>query len=205
MALIELFHAGFQEIRNVDIRIGRTNADFGQGFYLSPDEGFCRRWAREKKGQNAWINGYTLCTEGLNIKEFRRDGEWYDYIFRNRAGYPDSLSEYDVIMGPIANDTIYNLWGVTTSATNREYMKESYISESTSEKGSCTISGSLCHLSSTQPTRSGFMSRYLHSLIYRSSVSSSEETLFSYISHEINILRFFSLYAAVVCVYNQYG
>ena len=30
-----------------DITIGRKNADFGQGFYLTDDLDFTRRWARE--------------------------------------------------------------------------------------------------------------------------------------------------------------
>ena len=49
------------------------------------------------------------------VKRFERDAEWFDYIFRNRSGYPDALSEYDVIVGPIANDTIYDTWGISTS------------------------------------------------------------------------------------------
>jgi hypothetical protein len=30
-----LYHTGFDEIKHPDIHIGRKNADFGQGFYLS--------------------------------------------------------------------------------------------------------------------------------------------------------------------------
>ena len=49
------------------------------------------------------------------MKEFSRDEAWFDYIFRNRRGETDALAGYDVIMGPIANDTIYDTWGITTS------------------------------------------------------------------------------------------
>ena len=32
-------------IRDPDIALGRKNADFGPGFYLTPDIEFARRWA----------------------------------------------------------------------------------------------------------------------------------------------------------------
>ena len=40
MASTILYHTGFETIRKPDITIGRKNADFGQGFYLSDDEEF---------------------------------------------------------------------------------------------------------------------------------------------------------------------
>ena len=115
MALFTLYHTCLQEIRQPDIHIGRVNADFGQGFYLSPDEAFSRRWASIRKGQDTWLNVYCLQTDGLNVKTLKRDEAWFDYIFHNRSGCRDSLAAYDVITGPIANDTIYDTWGITTS------------------------------------------------------------------------------------------
>ena len=35
-----LYHTGFDEIPAPDLRRGRANADFWQGFYLSDDPGF---------------------------------------------------------------------------------------------------------------------------------------------------------------------
>lgn len=115
MSHVTLFHTGFQEIRHPDIHIGRSNADFGQGFYLSPNEDFSRRWARAYKGQDTWLNVYCLQTDGLAVKRLERDEEWFDYIFHNRAGSRDSLAAYDLITGPIDNDTLYDIWGITTS------------------------------------------------------------------------------------------
>jgi len=115
MEHITLYHTGFQKIERPDIHIGRANADFGQGFYLSDNGDFSRRWARSRRGETTWLNTYTLALDGLQVKRFERDAEWFDYIFHNRSGYPDALSEYDVIVGPIANDTIYDTWGISTS------------------------------------------------------------------------------------------
>lgn len=112
---MNLFHAGYQAIPNPDIHYGRKNADFGQGFYLSDDEFFCHRWAKERRGQQVYLNKYTLDLSGLAVKRFSRDREWFDYIQTNRAGREDTLSQYDVIIGPIANDTIFDTNGILTS------------------------------------------------------------------------------------------
>ena len=110
-----LYHTGYQEIREPDIHHGRKNADFGQGFYLSDNTEFSKRWAKERSGFSVWLNRYELITDDLKIKRFTRDAEWFRYIFANRAGQEDSLVEYDVIIGPIANDTLYDTLGITTS------------------------------------------------------------------------------------------
>lgn len=115
MSSILLFHAGLQPIPQPDLRVGRRNADFGQGFYLSADESFCRRWAKNSPSADAWLNRYVLRTDGLAVKQFRKDAEWFDYIFANRAGRPDALAAYDVIVGPVANDILYDTWGILTS------------------------------------------------------------------------------------------
>ena len=112
---MNLFHTGFSEIKSPDIRKGRKNADFGQGFYLSDNEEFSKRWARQRKGEVTFLNKYELCLEGLKIKHFVKNKEWFDYIFANRRSLADIYADYDVIIGPIANDTIYDTYGILTS------------------------------------------------------------------------------------------
>ena len=112
---MRLFHTGYQEIRRPDVHFGRKNADFGQGFYLTANEAFAGKWARERKGETIHINSYELDLDGLKIKRFERGGEWFDYLLANRTRQPDALANYDVILGPIANDTIYDTFGIITS------------------------------------------------------------------------------------------
>ena len=112
---IALYHSGFQQIEKPDIHHGRRNADFGQGFYLSDDEEFARRWAKRRRGETTWINIYELDLSGLNTVEFQRDQKWFDYIYANRSFQKDMYPDADVIIGPIANDTIYDTFGITTS------------------------------------------------------------------------------------------
>ena len=63
-----VYHMGFSEIRSPDLRHGRANADFGQGFYLSDDADFSMRWARERKGETAVLNVYRLDLDGLAVR-----------------------------------------------------------------------------------------------------------------------------------------
>ncbi|WP_051207801.1 DUF3990 domain-containing protein [Butyrivibrio sp. AE3006] len=113
--MIKVFHAGYELIMRPDLHRGRKNADFGQGFYVTKDYEFATRWAREKSGEDVILNTYELDESGLKIKYLDRDEEWFRYIFSNRRIKPDEFSEYDVIVGPIANDTIFNTLGIMTS------------------------------------------------------------------------------------------
>ena len=113
--MITLFHAGYDVIKEPDVHHGRKNADFGQGFYTTDNKKFAMRWAREQKGKEVIVNHYELDESTLLVKELKRDKEWFEYIFSNRRVRPDVFGEYDVIIGPIANDTIYDTFGIITS------------------------------------------------------------------------------------------
>ncbi len=106
---MKLYHTGELEIHTPDLQRGRKNADFGQGFYLTPDLEFTRRWA----GKDAVVNEYELDETGLLIHRFRRDGDWFRYIFYNRRTQDDLKA--DVVIGPIANDTIFDTLGIISS------------------------------------------------------------------------------------------
>ena len=111
---MSLYHAGFLALPNPDVHDGRRNADFGQGFYLTPEKEFALRWAKERKGEESILNKYEFDPSGLTIHRFTKDADWYSYIFSNRRGKADSIGA-DVIIGPIANDTIYDTVGIITS------------------------------------------------------------------------------------------
>ena len=108
---MKLYHTGTDVIHEPDISLGRKNADFGPGFYLTPDIEFARRWA----GPDAVINEYEFDEADLAVQRFDRDESWFGYIFRNRRGH-DTLSA-DVVIGPIANDTIFETYGIISSGS----------------------------------------------------------------------------------------
>ena len=113
--VMTLYHTGYQEIREPDIRHGRKNADFGQGFYLTPDQDFSERWGKERKGESVCVNVYRLNVSGLRVRRLERDAEWLGYILSNRRGQPDAFTDADVIIGPIANDTLFDTLGIIGS------------------------------------------------------------------------------------------
>lgn len=106
---MKLYHTGTAEIPSPDIRHGRVNADFGQGFYLTPDADFTWRWARN----NAVVNEYDFDLTGLLVHRFTRNADWFNYIYQNRRAI-DNL-DVDVVIGPIANDTIFDTFGLISS------------------------------------------------------------------------------------------
>ena len=106
---MRLYHTGTVVIKDPDLQHGRKNADFGQGFYLTPDKDFTYRWARK----DAIVNIYDLDETGLNIHLFTRNIEWFNYIFHNRR--VEDTIDADVIIGPIANDTIFDTMGIISS------------------------------------------------------------------------------------------
>lgn len=113
--IMRLYHTGFFKLPHPDVHYGRPNADFGQGFYLTADQDFALRWSRENPEKDTFVNEYDLNTEGLCILSLERDQQWFDYLYANRNFLPDQYAEFDVIVGPIANDTIYDTFGIITS------------------------------------------------------------------------------------------
>lgn len=114
-SVLRVYHTGFHVLREPDIRIGRKNADFGQGFYLSLSDAFAGKWARENRAGEVYVNCYELSLAGLRVLRLSRDERWFDYISHNRALRGEDYPEADVVIGPIANDTIYDTFGILTS------------------------------------------------------------------------------------------
>ncbi len=109
---MKLYHTSSLELRSPDVDYGRKNADFGGGFYLSDNVEFSKKWSGNGK---TIVNIYTLDLSGLKVKRFERDGEWFNYITKNRFARGDEYADTDVIIGPIANDTLYDTYGIIFS------------------------------------------------------------------------------------------
>ena len=59
-----LYHLGYEIIEKPDVRYGRKNADFGQGFYLTAQDEFAGKWAKERKEQQPVLNTYEMDLTG---------------------------------------------------------------------------------------------------------------------------------------------
>lgn len=100
-----VYHGSFTEIQIPEIRKGRNTKDFGIGFYCTVIKEQAQRWAR--RYEIPVVNVYSaLINENLNILEFQTmTEEWLDFIIACRRGEPH---EYDIVIGAMANDQIYN-------------------------------------------------------------------------------------------------
>ena len=113
---MRLYHVSHKEIKKPDINIGRKNADLGRGFYTSDSKEFTLMWALPQNGIQPVINIYELDESGLKIIKLSRDRKWLDCIVKNRTGQGDVYADCDVTSGPIANDTLFETLGITTSS-----------------------------------------------------------------------------------------
>lgn len=110
-----LFHGtnvDFQQILLTESRVGK---DFGFGFYLTPDEYIATRQAERKLRQfgegRKVVQRYSL--DESKLSDFRvitfdcYSEEWADFILLNRQHkYRYSCHDYDIVIGPIADDTV---------------------------------------------------------------------------------------------------
>ena len=105
MALLTVYHGGYQAVEKPEIRIGRNTKDFGNGFYCTIIKEQAERWARRYPAKIVSIYDVRF-QEGLNIKEFQNmTEEWLDFIVACRSGKDHT---YDIVIGAMADDQIYN-------------------------------------------------------------------------------------------------
>ena len=86
---------------------GKYTKDFGEGFYCTVIREQAEKWARRNK--NGVVNTYSVdmrVMESLKVKNFQSmTDEWLDFIIDCRNGLDH---DYDVVIGAMADDQIYN-------------------------------------------------------------------------------------------------
>lgn len=112
-----LYHGSNIDIIHIDLSQSKTGKDFGCGFYLSADKEQARELAERKTEQigsgSPTLNVYefdenSLCDKGLSVLRFQNySKEWAEFILmnrRNRTRIP--AHNYDIVIGPIADDAV---------------------------------------------------------------------------------------------------
>lgn len=105
---MKLYHGSDVTIEKPSAKKGRTDVDFGVGFYLTADKKMAQKWACNKN--ISIINEYEAVLKHLKIKELKADEEWLDYVIYNRTHEgkkPFDDTEYDVVIGPTADDKLF--------------------------------------------------------------------------------------------------
>lgn len=107
-----LFHGSYLEVKNPDLLHSRHNIDFGCGFYLTPLYDQAAKWCVKLRnhGKSAIISKYEFNeAESSELKTLIFDSysdEWLDFVLNCRRG--NDTSDYDIIVGGIANDKVFN-------------------------------------------------------------------------------------------------
>jgi hypothetical protein len=113
---MELYHGSIQKVIRPVIIEQQRLLDFGKGFYITSSKEQAEQWAliKEKRASGkarAIVNVYRvvdslLYESRLKIKVFiEANEEWLDFVLFNR-NY-DTPHGYDIVSGPVANDSLY--------------------------------------------------------------------------------------------------
>ena len=113
---MKLYHGSNQKVEKpIADYSTRFKMDFGRGFYTTTSEEQARSFTngvmiRNKNQGTKTVSIYRLdiaAFKDLNVKDF--DGataEWFDYVEKNRRSEVIVELDYDIIMGPVADDKI---------------------------------------------------------------------------------------------------
>lgn len=108
-----LYHGSNMVIDEIDLSKSRPNKDFGKAFYLSADEEQAREMAKFKVltgGGEVCITVFEFDEQDLSMLKVKRfesyTEEWAEFVYNNRDEKQDFYHNFDLIYGPIANDTV---------------------------------------------------------------------------------------------------
>ncbi|MDR0908242.1 MAG: DUF3990 domain-containing protein [Spirochaetaceae bacterium] len=108
-----LYHGGNITIEEIELRPHNRFLDFGEGFYTTPERKQAERFAQitvDRKGGKAILNTYEYDEQKAEKLQKRlfpsANKEWLNFIVKNRRGLYKN-DEYDIIIGPVANDRVY--------------------------------------------------------------------------------------------------
>ena len=101
-----LYHGSREAVELPEIRVQKFHKDFYWGVYCTEFEKQAIRWAT-RFGKSGIVNAYSFDESAeLSVKRFpEMSDEWLDFIAACRTGKPHN---YDVVEGPMADDTIFN-------------------------------------------------------------------------------------------------
>lgn len=111
---MRLYHGSTVTVRKPSVRPGRTNADFGKGFYTTTNPEQAERWAhikRERENASRAVvsvyefDGTLLDRRDWNIRQFTgADVDWLYFVTDCRKS---RTHQYDLVFGPVANDKVF--------------------------------------------------------------------------------------------------
>lgn len=117
---MKLYHGTNVDFDVIDLTKSNKYKDFGQGFYLTDIRSQAEELASKKSrlfGGYPVIQEYEfdeslLSSAELKVLKFDKPStEWAEFIFKNRNRDNNFTHDYDIVIGPIANDGVAYLLG----------------------------------------------------------------------------------------------
>ena len=117
---MKLYHETNVDFDRIDVSKSKAYKDFGQGFYLTDIRTQAENWAKKKAeifGGTPVLQEYefdeaSLNSPDLNVLVFDMPTEeWATFIHQNRSRNTRFHHDYDIVVGPIADDGVAYLIG----------------------------------------------------------------------------------------------
>ncbi len=117
---MRLYHGTNIDFDVIDLLKSNPYKDFGRGFYLTDIKEQAEAMALKKSRlfggevivQEYEVDDYILTCRELNVLVFDSpSSEWAEFIYKNRNRDSRYSHNYDIVIGPIANDGVAYLLG----------------------------------------------------------------------------------------------
>lgn len=110
--IMYLYHGSNVEVSNPQILESDRRLDFGKGFYLTSSFEQAKRWAeltvKRRETGKATVSVFEFdenSVSDLKILHFTQaQKEWLEYVSMNRKNQIIPNDDYDIVIGPVAND-----------------------------------------------------------------------------------------------------
>lgn len=116
--MMTVYHGSNTTVEKPRLILPNRTLDFGNGFYTSINYeqavSFATNVVNRNEGRgapvvNTYYIDYERILSELRVLSFSSpDDEWLDFVCANRMG-KYSGEQYDVIIGPVANDSVYRV------------------------------------------------------------------------------------------------
>jgi len=148
---MKVYHGSYTAVSEIDLTKGRSNLDFGKGFYVTNIRSQAEFWAtragrfHKTEGVVSEFEFYENAFEHYDLNVLRFFGyteQWLDFVVLNRnPKSPIPAHDYDIVEGPVANDDVNNRINdyLEKMVSKTDFLKELALHRPTHQICLCTV------------------------------------------------------------------